>query len=119
MEAIQVNIEVVATGQAIALLAVDCSSRGHRPGSRIVPGLTPPLHLVIGTVSLSGSLVLHGNHQLISGRKFQWIGGVTSVLDWLGILALATAVPLATDELVTLAGKQDAKLIAEIVFKIY
>lgn len=46
MQAIQMDVEAVATGQAIAFLAVD-SSWGHWLGSRPVPGLTSSLHLVI------------------------------------------------------------------------
>lgn len=64
--------------------------------------------------------MLNRNHQLISGGKFQWIWGVTSILDWLGIaIAAATAVPLATDKLVTLAREKNAKFIAKIILEVY
>lgn len=114
------DVEAVTAGQAVSLLLlVDAgTTRGHRPATRPVPGrLTPSLDLVIGTVAVRGSLVLDGNDQLIARRQFQGIRRVASVLD--GLSAAAITVPLATDELVALAGKQDAKLVAEIVFKIY
>lgn len=62
--------------------------------------------------------MLNRNHQLISGGKFQWIWGVTSILDWLGI-AIAAAVPLATDKLVSLAREKNAKFIAKIILEVY
>lgn len=117
MKTIQVDVQAVAAGQAVSLLT---AARRHRSG-REVPGLAlaSSLDLVVGAVAVRGLLVLHGNHKLVARRQFQRIRRVPAVLDGLGIgMASAAAVPLAADELVTLARKQDSKLVAEVIFEI-
>lgn len=114
------NVEAVAAGQAVALVG---ETRRHGRLDTPIGATQWRRRLAIGAVAvrhrartrLGGALVVHGYYQFIASGNLQRIRRVAAIADGAGS---ALAVPLAAHELVALAGKEYAELVAEVVFEI-
>lgn len=112
------NVEAVAAGQAVALVG---ETRRHwRLDAPVAATLRSCL--AVGAVAvrhrarlLTGALVLHGYYQFIASGNLQRIRRMAAIID--GAVS-AFAVPLAAHELVALAGKEYAELVAKVIFEI-
>lgn len=127
VQAIEMYVETVSAGQTMSLVGVYVARTGRGSGTHKATTLRLTVRAVTRSRRrrrLCGAFMLHRYHQFAASGKLQWIRRVSTrgrhrrrgsgVTRTNSILAI----PLAAHKLVTLAGKEYAKLIAKVVFEI-
>lgn len=124
VQAIEMYVETVSAGQAMSLVGVYVARTGRGSGTHKATTLCLTVRAVTRSRRRCGAFMLHRYHQFAASGKLQWIRRVSTrgrhrrrgsgVTRTNSILAI----PLAAHKLVTLAGKEYAKLIAKVVFEI-
>lgn len=128
VQAIEMYVETVSTGQTMPLVGVCVARTGRGSGTHKATTLCLTFRAVPRSRCRRrrrcGAFMLHGYYQFAASGKLQWIrrvstrgghrGGGSGVVGANSILAI----PLAAHKLVTLAGKEYAKLVAKVVFEI-